>query len=86
MAPTRRKCSFACECVTLHPAKTLHEIQSKPQEWKPDPEMGLKHDDLYARAWECENETSIFDIKNDIITKPSSPGISVQSDSPVEET
>ena len=27
-----------------------------PQEWKPDPEVSLKHDDLYAKAWECENE------------------------------
>ena len=30
------------------------DIRITPQEWKPDQEVGLKHDDLYARAWECE--------------------------------
>ena len=25
-----------------------------PREWKPDPEVIIKHDDLYARAWEFE--------------------------------
>ena len=30
-------------------------------EWKPDPKVILKHDDMYARAWESEFETSIFE-------------------------
>ena len=30
------------------------DIRITPQERKPDPEVSLKRDDLYARAWECE--------------------------------
>ena len=30
------------------------DIRIAPQEGKPEPEVGLKHDDLYARAWDCE--------------------------------
>ena len=30
------------------------DIRITPQEWKSDPEVSLRHDDLYARAWERE--------------------------------
>ena len=40
-----------------HPA----DIRITPQERKPDPEVNLKHDDLYARAWEYEYEKSNSD-------------------------
>ena len=30
------------------------DIRITPQKWKPDSQMTLKHDDLYARAWDCE--------------------------------
>ena len=32
------------------------DIRVKPQEYKPDPEVSLNHDDLYARAWEYDYE------------------------------
>ena len=43
-----------------HPA----DIRITPQEWKADSEVSLQHDDLYARAWECEYEQPIFDAEN----------------------
>ena len=39
-----------------------------PQEYKPDPHLRLKHDDLYARAWEYDYEQSIFDAENNNAT------------------
>ena len=48
--------------------------------------MSLQHDDLYARAWECENEKPIFDAKNNNATPPNLPEIPVQSDCSTEET
>ena len=56
------------------------------QEWKPDPEVIPKHDDLYARAWECEYEKPIFDAKNNNPTPPNSPEIPIQSNVSTEET
>ena len=61
-------------------------IRITPQEWKPGPEVGLKHDDLYARAWECEYEKPIFDAEKNIATPPNSPTIQVQADLSIEET
>ena len=62
------------------PSQTLPDIRITPQEWKPDPEVSLKHDDLYARAWECEYEKPFFDAQNDNATPPNPPEIQVQSD------
>ena len=42
-----RMCQFT-------PHQLPDDIQITPQEWKPNPEMSLKHDDLYSRAWDCE--------------------------------
>ena len=45
-------------------AYSLHGIKDTPvtpREWQPDPEVIIKHDDLYARAWECEYDKPIFD-------------------------
>ena len=36
-----------------------------PREWQPDPEVIIKHDDLYAKAWECEYDKPIFDSDRD---------------------
>ena len=46
------------------------DIRITPQEYKPDPEVSLKHDDVYARAWECEYEKPIFDAENNNTTLP----------------
>ena len=36
------------------------DITVKPQEYKSDPEVSLRHDDLYARAWEYDFEQPIL--------------------------
>ena len=40
----------------LTPHQPPAEIRITPQVYKPDPDVSLKHDDLYARAWECDYE------------------------------
>ena len=44
-----------------------------PREWPPDPEVIIRHDDLYARAWECEYDKPIFDSDCDKLVPPKSP-------------
>ena len=36
------------------PRQPPAHIRVKPHEYKPDPEVSLNHDDLYARAWEYD--------------------------------
>ena len=64
----------------------LPYIRITPQEWKIDPEVSVKPDDLYARAWERENESPNFDSENHIATPPNSLEIAVQSDLSTEDT
>ena len=47
--------------------------------------MNLKHDDLYAIAWEYTNEQPIFDAENNNAAPPRSQQIPVQSDFLKEE-
>ena len=61
------------------------DIRITPQGLKPDPEVSLKHDDLYARPWECEYEKPIFDTENNNATPPNSLEVPVQSDIPTGE-
>ena len=64
----------------------LPGILITPQEWKPDPEVSIIHDDLYAKTWEREYEKPIFEAKKDNATPPNSPELAVHSDSSTEET
>ena len=50
-----------------------------PREWQPDPEVIIKHDDFYARAWECEYNKPIFDSDRDNLVLPNSPEVTVRS-------
>ena len=43
------------------PHQPITDIPITPREWQPDPGIVIKHDDLYARAWECEYDEPIFD-------------------------
>ena len=43
------------------PRQTIPDIAITPREWQPDPEVVNKHDDIYARAWECEHDKPIFE-------------------------
>ena len=68
------------------PGQPLPHIRIRPQKGKPDPKVGLKHDDLYARAWECEYEKPVLDAENIIDTPPNLPEKPVQFDLLTEET
>ena len=61
------------------------DIPVKPKEFKPDPEVSLNHDDLYARAWEYDYEQPIFDAENNNAAQPNPQEIPVQSDFSSEE-
>ena len=45
----------------FQPREPLPDIQSTPKYWRPDPEVEMTHEDLYARAWETDFGTPIFD-------------------------
>ena len=61
------------------------EVRSTTQEYKPDPEVSLKHDDSYARTRECEYEKPVFDAENNNATPPNSTQNPVQPDLSTEE-
>ena len=44
----------------------MTDVQTKPRKWKPDSDVVIKHDDLYARVWEFEYGMLIFDSDQDI--------------------
>ena len=62
------------------PRQPPADIRVNPHEYKPDPEVSVNHDDLYARAWEHHYEQPIFDIENDNSVPPNQPEIPIQSD------
>ena len=68
------------------PLQSPHHIRTTPQEWKPDPEVSLKHDDLYARAWECEYEKQNFDAEINDAAPPKQSEIPIKSGLPIGET
>ena len=76
-------------CMRMHQfthRQTPLDIRITQQLWKPDLEMRLKHDDLYARAWEGEYEKPIFDAKTDNATPPNLLEIPLQSHLATDET
>ena len=68
------------------PRQPILDVQATAQEWKPDAEVIIKHDDLYARAWESEYETSIFDNDQQEPHSGNSPEVTVRHDLPNDET
>ena len=67
------------------PRQPPADIRITPQEYKPDPDVSLKHDDLYARAWEYDYEQAIFDAENNNAMTPNTSKIPVQSDFTTQE-
>ena len=67
------------------PRQLLPDIPITLREWQPDPEVIIKHDDLYARARECEYEKPIFDSDYNNRVTPTSPEIAVQSEEAADE-
>ena len=68
------------------PRQPIPDIPTTPREWQPDPEVIIKHDDLYARAWECEYDKPIFDSDRDNLVLPNAPEVAVRSRKPADET
>ena len=68
------------------PRQTIPDIQITPSDWKPDPEVIIKHDDLYVRAWECEEEKPTFDNDYNNLVTPNSPEIAEKSEEAADET
>ena len=62
------------------PRQPPAEIRVNAHEYKPDPEVSINHDDLYARAWEHHYEQPIFDDGNNNETQPGSHETPIQSD------
>ena len=62
------------------PRQPPADIRVNPQEYKPDPEVVINHDDLYARACEHHYEQPIFDTENNDATQPSQRETPIQSD------
>ena len=51
------------QLLSFTPKEPILDEQNTPQEWKSDREVIIKHDDLYARAWESDFGKLIFDIE-----------------------
>ena len=68
------------------PRQPIPDTPVTPREWQPDPEVIIKHDDLYARAWECEYDKPIFDSDRDNLKLPNSPEVTVRSGEAADET
>ena len=67
------------------PRQPPADITVQPQEYKSDPEVSLNHDDLYARAWECDYEQPIFDAENANEAPFNQREIPIQSDFSTQE-
>ena len=70
----------------LTPGQPIRDVQTTSLEWKLGPEVIIEHDDLYARAWESEWETPLFDNSQNELDKDNSPEIRVRHDLPNDET
>ena len=84
-APTRRKFFIEWGYDNSHPTNRYTDIPVTQREWQPDPEVVITHDDLYARAWECENDEPIFDSDNNNLAVPNPPEITVRSEQTADE-
>ena len=69
----------------LTPRQPIPDIPITPREWQPDPEVVMKHDDLYARAWECEYDEPIFDTDYNNLATPNPPEIAIRSEQAADE-
>ena len=58
----------------------IRGILITPREWQPDPEVAIKHDDLNARAWECEYDEPIIDSDSKNLVTASSPEVTIPSE------
>ena len=67
------------------PRQLIPDIPVTPREWQPDPEVVITHDDLYARAWECEYDEPIFDSDYNNLALPSPTESTIRSEQTADE-
>ena len=67
------------------PRQPIPDIPITPREWQPDPEVVITHDDLYARAWECQYDEPIFESDYNNLATPSPPEITIWSEQAADE-
>ena len=67
------------------PRQPLSDIPVTQHERQPDPEVVITHDNLYARAWECENDEPIFDSDYKNLAPPSPPESTIRSEQRAEK-
>ena len=67
------------------PRQPIPDIPITPREWQPDPKVVITHDDLYARAWECEYDEPIFDSDYNNLATPSPPENTIRSEQAADE-
>ena len=67
------------------PRQPIPDIPITPREWQPDPEVVIKHDDLYARAWECEYDEPIFDTDYNNLATPNPAELAIRSEQAADE-
>ena len=67
------------------PHQPIPDTPVTPRKWQPDPEVIIKHDDLYARTWECECDKPIFDSDRDNMVVPNSPEVTAQPEEAADE-
>ena len=68
------------------PRQPVSDIPVTQREWQPDPEVVISHDDLYARAWECEFDEPIIDSDYNNLATPDQPKITIRSAQTADET
>ena len=68
------------------PRQLIPDTPVTPHEWQPDPEVIIKHDDLYARTRECEYDKPIIGSDRDKMVIPNSPEVRVRSEQADDET
>ena len=67
------------------PHQPLPDIPVTQRDWQPDPEVVITHDDLYARAWECEYDEPIFDTDHNNLAVPNPPETMLRSEPTADE-
>ena len=67
------------------PRQPLPDVPVTQREWQPDSEVVITHDNLYARAWECEYDEPIFDSDHSNLAVPSPSEITVRSEQTSDE-
>ena len=67
------------------PHQPLADIPVTQREWQPDLEFVITHDDLYARAWECEYDEPIIDSYYKSLVTPTSSEITIRSKETADE-